>query len=227
MWTVDPGVYARYPTVCFGVLEVAGFRAQNTAAFAALRDADLAALRAAHPQYERAAFAQTEPIRSYVAYYKQFRKTYHVLQQIESVVLRDKSIPDTPPLVQALLLVEVTTGLLIACHDVDRVTGPLVIRLARGGESMVSAGGEVLDLKADDICMSDDGGFILSIIYGQDSRTRVRPDTHHALYLIDGVEGVSAAQMQSGLAELLRLLHAFHPGLEPVSMQVIEPTSPS
>ena len=223
MITVAPRVYAHYSTVCFGVLYVEGFTARDTTAFAAIRDAEIAAIRADHPDYVRADFVQTQPTRAYVQYYKRFQKTYHVLQQLESIVLKDKTIPDAHPLVQALLLTEVKHMLLIACHDVDSIEGQLTIDLADGGEPFQSASGREIMLPARDICMIDAREHILSIIYGQDSRTRVQPDTRNALYLIDGVEGVTADQMMEGLGTLLGYLRAFDPGLQPVRMDVLRP----
>ena len=43
-------------------------------------------------------------IQAYTAYYKAFRKSYHVLFQLESIALKGKSIPSVVPLVEAMLL---------------------------------------------------------------------------------------------------------------------------
>lgn len=223
MIAVAPRVYTHYPTVCFGVLHIEGFAPRDPNTFSTVRDAEIAALRARHAGYRRAEFVQTEPTRSYVKYYKRFQKTYHVLQQLESIVLKDKTIPDAHPLVQALLLTEVQHMLLIACHDLDTIQGPLTIDVADGGEPFRRASGSETTLDARDICMREGDEFILSIIYGQDSRTRIAPHTRNALYLIDGVEGVTASRMMEGLHSLLGILRAFDPDLQPVHLEVIRP----
>jgi len=43
-----------------------------------------------------------QPIKAYTAYYKRFKKTYHVLQQLESVVFKGKPIPKVAALVEAM-----------------------------------------------------------------------------------------------------------------------------
>lgn len=221
---VDESVYEKYPSVCFGLLCVRNFDAGRAPNFEAVKAAEIATLKQHYSNYDRKDFVLTEPVRHYVSYYKRFKKTYHVLLQLESILLKDRAIPDAEPLVQALFLTEVKHMLLIAGHDLDCVVQPLSIGVAHGGERYTGAAGEELELKADDIYLRDADGIILSIIYGQDFRTRIIPQTKNVMYLIDGVEGITEASMRAGLEDLLRYLRVFDPAVEPTVMEVLRPT---
>src|SRR5262245_24144930 len=58
---------------------------------------------------------------AYVRYYKRFSKTYHVQLQLESIVLKRKSLPSVSPLVDANFTAEVETLVLTAGHDAQKL----------------------------------------------------------------------------------------------------------
>lgn len=213
MITVEQAVHDHYPTVHFGVLCIEGFQPRSGAAFGAIKAAEIERVRAQYPDYERKAFVQTEPVSQYAGYYKRFKKTYHVLQQFETIVVKGSPLPDADPLVQVLYLTEIKHRLLIAGHDLDRVALPLTIFLSQGGERYTGASGREIELKADDICMRDGDDVILSIIYGQDFRTRMTPETRNALYLIDGVDGIMPELVEPALEDMQAYLRAFDPAV--------------
>ena len=61
------------------------------------------------------------PIKAYQAYFKRFKKTYHVFQQLESVIFKGKPIPQVAALVEAMFMEELRNTLLTAGHDLDVV----------------------------------------------------------------------------------------------------------
>src|SRR5512135_539369 len=54
----------------------------------------------------RTSLKDLEPIKAYQSYYKRFKKTYHVLHQVESIVFRGKSVPRVAALVEAMFAAE-------------------------------------------------------------------------------------------------------------------------
>lgn len=223
MIRVEDSVYKKYPSVCFGLLCVRNFEAGSSHDFEAVKAAEIEGLKRQYSNYDRKEFVLTDPAIHYVRYYRSFKKTYHVLQQLESILLKDKTIPNAEPLVQTLFLTEVKHLLLIAGHDLDCVVQPLSVGLAQGGERYIGAAGQELELKKDDIYLRDAEGIMVSIIYGQDFRTRITPKTRNVMYLIDGVEGITETSMRAGLEEMLRYLRVFDPAVEPIFMDVIRP----
>lgn len=129
-------------------------------------------------------------VRAYRDYYKRFKKSYHVLQQLESVVFKGKSIPGVSALVEAMFMEELRNMLLTAGHDLDVVTAPVTLDAAQGNEKYVRMNGGEQPLKSGDMIISDAVGVISSIIYGPDRRTAIRPSTTRVLFTVYGVSGI-------------------------------------
>ncbi|MBF8281343.1 MAG: hypothetical protein HW378_258, partial [Anaerolineales bacterium] len=71
-------------------------------------------LRARFAGYDKAALTALPSVQPYVAYYGQFKKTYHVLLQLESVALKGKPLPRVAALVEAMFMAELKNQLLTA-----------------------------------------------------------------------------------------------------------------
>ena len=223
MIDLHPSMNQRYADAPFGILQLHGVNttAPSQAAFAALLQREIAVLRESCAGYERKAFCQTDTAMSaYIRYYKRYKKTYHVLPQLESIV-KGKPFPDTLPLIQALFMAELKTSLLIAGHDLRKCRPPLTILPAAGGETYEGSGGRAVTVKPADICLKDQSGFILSILYGQDEQTRITNATEDVLYLIDGVPGLTTAQVENGLDTLLGYVRTFAPEATVISRTVL------
>ncbi|OQB20802.1 MAG: B3/4 domain protein [Firmicutes bacterium ADurb.Bin182] len=223
MVTIQSNIKEKYPETHFGALVLLGFKSslQGKEEFSRYAARELQKIRSRHPNYDRKQFCcENHIVSAYIKYYKKFKKTYHVLPQIESII-HGKEIPDTLPLIQALLLTEIQTGMLIAGHDLDNAALPFSIECAEGGETYVGAGGREIVLKPGDISMRDQSGFVLSIIYGQDERTRIKENTQNILYLIDGVSGIDKKYYADALDTLIHNVRIFQPSIEPVHMEVL------
>jgi DNA/RNA-binding domain of Phe-tRNA-synthetase-like protein len=148
-----------------------------------------------HPEELRA----LDPIKWYQAYYKRFKKTYHVQQQLESVVFKGKPIPRVAALVEAMFMEELRNMLLTAGHDFDAVEMPIKLDTSKGGEKFVRINGQEQELKQGDMIISDARAVISSVIYGPDKRTRILPQTTNALFTTYGVPGVGEHAVQQHL----------------------------
>jgi DNA/RNA-binding domain of Phe-tRNA-synthetase-like protein len=140
---------------------------------------------------DQAELKSLEPIKAYQAYYKRFRKTYHVQHQLESVVFKGKSIPRVAALVEAMFMEELRNSLLTAGHDLDLVQLPIAVDVATGDEKYIRLDGQEQILKAGDIKISDSQGVIGCIIYGPDRRTMIGPSTRRAMFVVYGVPGIA------------------------------------
>lgn len=139
---------------------------------------------------------------AYGQYYKQFKKTYHVRQQLESVIFKGKSIPSVTPLVEAMFMAELKNGLLTAGHDLEQVQGLLTLDAASADESYVLLNGKEQALKAQDMFLRDDVSVLSSIIYGPDQRTRIRPETKNAVFTVYAPDGVSRKNVEQHLEDI-------------------------
>ena len=99
-------------------------------------------LRARFADTDRAALKKLPIFQAYNAYYKGFKKSYHVQLQIESVVFKGKSIPSVATLVETMFMAELKNFLLTAVHDLETLQLPLKIDVASGEESYLKMNGK-------------------------------------------------------------------------------------
>src|SRR5512139_1869198 len=132
-----------------------------------------AEIRSGFAGKDRAALADDPVLRAYAHHYKQFKKTYHVQLQLESIAWKGKSIPSVSALVEAMFMAEVQNLLLTAGHDLDIVQLPLTLDASKGTESYTLMRGEEQIMKPGDMMISDQVGVISDVIYGPDRRTQI------------------------------------------------------
>src|SRR5438105_7978158 len=107
LFVVSDAWRAAYPGAAAGVLAMSGVA--NPAASDALEAAKTeleSGLRSRYAGAGRAALRELFPFSAYAAYYKRFQKSYHVLLQLESVVLKGKPLPRAAALVEAMFMAE-------------------------------------------------------------------------------------------------------------------------
>lgn len=168
-------------------------------------------LRAGAGSYDRQEAFGENP---YYRYYKRYKKTYPVLQQLESFLLKGRPFPQDDPLQEIAFLVELETRALVGMHDGDRVEGQVVLYRAPGREDFLARGNRPAHTYPEDVTARDDRGVILSMIAGPDSRTALHPDTVHPVYLVFGTPGMEAAYVQGILDRLSALVGLLAPGAE-------------
>jgi DNA/RNA-binding domain of Phe-tRNA-synthetase-like protein len=169
------------------------------------------ALREQYGRYSRQEISELPSIAPYVIYYKLFKKTYHVLQQLESVTLKGKAIPRTAALVEAMFMAELKNQLLTAGHDLDMLQSPVTIAVARGGEVYTGINGRKLGTKAGDMMITDAVGILSSIIYGPDQRTRISPTTNRVLFTVYAPAGIEQRMLANHLNDLKYYTQVINP----------------
>ena len=159
-------------------------------------------LRARFAGYDKAALTTLPSVQPYVAYYGQFKKTYHVLLQLESVALKGKPLPRVAALVEAMFMAELKNQLLTAGHDLEALREPLRLDVATGDERYILLNGKEETLKAGDMFIADAEGVTSSILYGPDYRTRITPDTCTALFTVYAPPGIEPATVRQHLEDI-------------------------
>ena len=169
----------------------------------------------------RTAIRKLPALQAYAAYYRKFKKTYHVQLQIESVALKNRNLPRISALVSAMFAAELKNQLLTAGHDMSTVQLPVVLDVAKGHESYTSMNGKVQTLSPTDMFISDNKGVISSIIYGPDNRTPITPDTSEVFFTVYGPEGISPQQMTSHLEDIRSFVNLVSPDAHTATLEVI------
>jgi DNA/RNA-binding domain of Phe-tRNA-synthetase-like protein len=141
-------------------------------------------------------------LQAYAAYYRRFRKTYHVALQLESVLFKANAIPRSPALVAAMVAAELKNGLLTAGHHLTAVETPVTLNVAAGGERYLRLNGREEALKAGDMIMTDRQGVISSVLHGPDQRTRITPETRQVFFAVYAPPGIGELPVRHHLEDL-------------------------
>jgi DNA/RNA-binding domain of Phe-tRNA-synthetase-like protein len=153
---------------------------------------------------DRAALKAHPILAAYDDYYKRFGKTYHVQLQLESIVLKGKTIPSSAALVESMFMAEMNSLLLTAGHDLDTIRLPLRLDVARGTETYTVLRGSAQTPKEGDMMISDSDGIISTILYGPDQRTHIRPETTRSVFTVYAPEGIEPGAVEAHLKDIAR-----------------------
>ena len=168
----------------------------------------------------RAAIANHPTLRAYAEYYRQFKKTYHIQLQLESIVLKGKPIPSVAALVEAMFMAEMKDMLLTAGHDLDVLQLPLSLDVATGTEQYTLLRGEQQTLKAGDMMISDRVGVISSIVHGPDRRTQIKPSTRNVIFTVYAPPGISKQSVTQHLQNIKENVLLFAPQSQVELLQI-------
>jgi DNA/RNA-binding domain of Phe-tRNA-synthetase-like protein len=159
-------------------------------------------------------------VEAYSNYYKRFKKTYHVLLQLESVALKGKSIPRVAALVEAMFMAELKNQLLTAGHDLALVQEPVRVDVAQGDERYIRLNDQEQVLKAGDMYIADTQGILSSIIYGPDRRTQISSSTQDVLFTVYAPSGIPEERVTQHLQDIQGYVHTVAPEAETIVLGV-------
>jgi DNA/RNA-binding domain of Phe-tRNA-synthetase-like protein len=221
---VEPSWRSAHPGALVGLLALSGI-AQDTGeppAFAARCEAVATELRRRFAGKSRAdLLAELPVLQAYAAYYRRFKKTYHVLLQLESVVFKGRAIGGGMPLVTAAFMAELQSQLLTATHNLDALHPPLRLIAARGDECYTALNGEQVQAKPGDMLMADEAGPICTVIAGQSRESSVRTGTRRALFVVYAPPGIAADGVERHLDEVEALVRLFAPAAQTEGRRVV------
>ncbi len=221
MFEVTSAWKSTYPEAQAGVLVM---RAVSNPAHDPALEAQKAALeeqlRAQFSGQDRAAMASHPILRAYAEYYRQFKKTYHIQLQLESIVLKGKSIPSVAALVEAMFMAEMRDLLLTAGHDLDTLHLPLTLDVATGNETYMLLKGEEQTLKPGDMMIRDQVGVISSILYGPDQRTQITPETNNVVFTVYAPPGIKEEAVTGHLQHIQDNVMIFAPQAQVEALKV-------
>jgi DNA/RNA-binding domain of Phe-tRNA-synthetase-like protein len=210
-----------YPGAHAGILVVRNAAgSERPAGLERVKEALVLHLRQRFGAADRAALAGLPVLQAYNAYYKRFKKTYHVQHQLESVVWKGREIPRAAGPVEAMFMAELENLLLTAGHDLDTLQLPVCLDLAKGDETYTLLRGVPATLKAGDMFMADRQAVISSILYGPDARTRITADTRHVLFAVYAPQGIEPETIRAHLEQIASYLSLLSPQAEVVLNEV-------
>ena len=111
----------------------------DEAGFYDMVERHLAALREQYRDYVRADVFGQNP---YFRYFRKFKKTYPVMMQFESVLLKGREFPRWNAVTAVPFLVELETHVLCGTHDIVRLMGPVELYQAEAREPFAGLRGD-------------------------------------------------------------------------------------
>ena len=205
MLKISPRFIETYPQAHIGVLVLKGTgQPVSLDAFAEERQTLEERLRQRYTGYDREQLKAHPALAAYDAYYSQFRKTYHVLLQLETVIFKGEPISAPSPLVEAMFMAELEHLLLTAGHDLAYVEGQITTDVASGEEQYKRLGGQQQSVKAGDMLIRDERGILSTVIYGPDQRTRIRSGTERGLFTVYAPRGIDPEKVREHLRDIER-----------------------
>jgi DNA/RNA-binding domain of Phe-tRNA-synthetase-like protein len=203
---------AEHPGAMIGLLELSNVENDKKSLLLDHRKRELETeLIRRYGEISRQEFVSLPVLSAYKNYYKQFKKTYHVQLQIESIAKKGKKLPNVSPLVDANFMAEVETFILTAGHDVAKLRGEIVIDASREGDHITQMNGSDKSIYAGDMIMRDEEGICCSILYGQDNRSPITPETEHVLYVAYAPGGVPREAVEMQLQKIEQNVRLFSP----------------
>ncbi len=178
-------------------------------------------LRERYRGFSRENINELPIIKSYNSYYKNFRSTYHVRAQVESVI-NGKSLSSRSAVLTAMFMAEVKNMLLTAGHDCDTLHFPVRIAIGSGKETFMDIRGAEKNVVEGDMIMSDREGVISSIVLGPDSRTKLTPSVRNVLFAVYAPFDVEKDFVHSHLKDIENYVKAFSSGSQTQFLEVFE-----
>lgn len=183
----------------------------DTAAFEKLRDETLDEIRREGETYDREVRFRNDP---YFRYFRKFKKTYPVMMQIESFLLKGRPFPDGEYINAVAFLTELGTGKLLGTHDMDRTIGDVVLYQETEKTPFTGMINPDCHSYPGDATGRDDGGIIISMIAGADDRTCIHEDTKHVIYIMFSYPDMTREEMDDTAEHIIKYATTLAPSAE-------------
>lgn len=201
--TLSPIWQITFPGAQLGLLHMTGIdNSKRPTPLDAEKRRVEAQVREQYGHLSRAELREDPTLAAYHAYYKRFKKSYHVQLQLESVALKGKGLPTVNPLVDSYFAAELESFILTAGHDADKLNGPVTLGVTEPGDTLVMMNGETREVKPGDMKMMDGDELVCTILYGQDKRTPITPQTSSVLYVAYVPAGVEPAIVRANFERI-------------------------
>ena len=126
-------------------------------------------------------------------------------------VTKKGSVPHINKLVDLCNYVSMKHVLPVAAYDLDHISGPVVVSLAKGDEPFLPLYGKEVEYpKPGEAAFTDDEGALSRRwTWRQSDRAKSTPQTSDSLLTIEGVNGITLAAVEAAMEELVSLVKEY------------------
>jgi DNA/RNA-binding domain of Phe-tRNA-synthetase-like protein len=126
-------------------------------------------------------------------------------------VTKKGSVPHINKLVDLGNYVSMKHVLPVAAYDLDHISGPVVVSLAKGDEPFLPLYGKEVEYPyPGEVAFTDDEGALSRRwTWRQSDRAKSTPETRNALLTIEGVNGITMSAIEAAMEELVSLVREY------------------
>jgi DNA/RNA-binding domain of Phe-tRNA-synthetase-like protein len=203
----------RFPGARIGVLEATGLEPIDThPELETLRQALEEELRHRLGSLDRRALRELPTLQVFESYFRRHGKTYHVLQQLESIAVKGRAIPSRICAVTAMFMAELQHGLVTAGHDLEPLCTPLSLTASRGDERYTNLTGKLCAVPEGDMIICNSHRVLSSVLHGPERDSPITIRSRSAVFTVYAPAGVATNALKHQLHDLETYLRVFSPG---------------
>jgi len=132
------------------------------------------------------------------------------VENLDELVMRSGQLPQINTAVDAYNVVSLKYGLVVGCHDIDRVQGDLRFAITSGKERFVPLGERQLKpVKAGEFAVLDASQIVCRLDEKQCDATKVKEATKHLVFYVQGNRETSDELLQKAANEIGELVTKF------------------
>lgn len=126
-------------------------------------------------------------------------------------VTKKGSVPHINKLVDLCNYVSMKHVLPVAAYDLDHISGPVVVRLAKGDEPFLPLYGKEVEYPnpGEVVFTDDEGALSRRWTWRQSDRAKSTPETRQALLTIEGLHDITRAAVEGAMEELVSLVKEY------------------
>jgi len=151
-------------------------------------------------------------ISEYETIYKKLKvkNAVNSVRNLDSLVEKSGQLPQINTAVDCYNIVSLKFGLVVGCHDLERVQGNLRFALTRGDERYVPLGESVPKaVSAGEFAVLDDAQIVCRLDEKQCESTKVSERSHHLVFYVQGNKETSDELLRKAVAEIGELITRF------------------
>jgi len=212
-FSVDPHIFEKFPGVAIGVLIISDMvNSRKVEEITSLLRKEEIRQKEILPQAELGSLPE---IAIWRTVYKQFGSNPHDFRSSVEALLRraktGKPLPEINPLVDCYNYISLKYHLPVGAEDLDAIQGDIALTFANGSESGVALGYEKEESPdPGEVIYKDDVGFICrKWNWREADRTKIRPETTSAVFVIEKAPIVERAILDSALVEAKALVTSY------------------
>lgn len=217
MFAYAPDLLEAYPGITAGVIHATGLA--NTPSSASLLEDYRSTQTERLIELETMPIAELASIAAWRRAFTRFGAKPTQYRNAAEALLRRLTkagdIPSINTLVDIGNLISVRFAMPVAVMDQAQIAGSTTVRFATGEESFTDLGSsETARPEAGEVVFVDDAGVVSARrwCWRQSRQSASGPDTTDALFVIEGLHETAAAEIESALEDLDRLLTNHQPG---------------